>query len=165
MLFKISNSFLYAKVAYFVVKDSSSPVKANDFKLRSHQTANQPTTNADQFLWLGRVSSGKKLPDLIEERIYPRSTSAVSALYPWCTHAQIPLFPTYTCPSGWPISALPDQHPTYSWCNYAQYRTNSRSVCLISTPGLKWIIQANVLMSTDGLMRVQYPKCAYCPYC
>ena len=24
-------------------------------KLHSHQTADQPTTNADQFLWLGRV--------------------------------------------------------------------------------------------------------------
>ena len=37
----------------------------------------------------------KKLPALIEERIYPRSTPAVSALYPWCTHAQIPLSPAY----------------------------------------------------------------------
>ena len=99
-------------------------------KLHSHQIADQPPTNADQFLWLGRVWSGKKLPPLIEERIYPRSTPAVSALYPWCTHAQIPLFPTYTRPTGWPIPALYDQLPTYSWCNYAhyaQYRTNSRS--------------------------------------
>ena len=32
MLFKISNSFLITqKVAYFVCKDSSSPVKANNF--------------------------------------------------------------------------------------------------------------------------------------
>ena len=100
------------------------------FKLHSHQTADQPPLNADQFLWLGRVWSGKKLPALIEERIYPRSTPAVSALYPWCTHAQIPLFPTYTRPSGWSIPALYDQPPTYSWCNYAhcaQYRTNPRS--------------------------------------
>ena len=55
---------------------------------------------------------------------------AVSALYPWCTNAQIPLFPTYPRPSGWPIPALYDQPPTYSWCNYAhyaQYRTNPRS--------------------------------------
>ena len=65
------------------------------FKLHSQMTADQPTTNADQFLWLGRVWSGKKIPDLIEERIYPRSTPAVSAMYPWCTNAQIPLFPTY----------------------------------------------------------------------
>ena len=31
---------------------------------------------------------------------------------------------------GWPIPALYDQPPTYSWCNYthyAQYRTNPRS--------------------------------------
>ena len=90
-------------------------------KLHSHQTADQPPTNADKFLWLGLVWSGKKLPALIEERIYPRSTPAVSALYPWCTHAQIPLFPTYPRPSGWPIPALHDQPPTYSWCNYAHY--------------------------------------------
>ena len=99
-------------------------------KLHSHQTADQPPTNADQFLWLGRVWSGKKLPALIEERIYPRSTPAVSALYPWCTHAQIPLFPTYPRSSGWPIPVLYDQRPTYSWYNYAhyaQYRTNPRS--------------------------------------
>ena len=99
-------------------------------KLHSHQTADKPPLNADQFLWLGRVWSGKKLPALIEERIYPRSTPAVSALYPWCTHAQIPLFPTYTRPSNWPIPALYDQPPTYSWWNYAhcaQYRTNPRS--------------------------------------
>ena len=73
---------------------------------------------------------GEKLPALIEERIYPRSAPAVSALYPWCTHAQIPLFPTYPRPSGWPIPALHDQPPTYSRCNYAlnaQYRTNPRS--------------------------------------
>ena len=32
MLFKISNSFFYTqKVAYFVFKDSSSPVKASSF--------------------------------------------------------------------------------------------------------------------------------------
>ena len=159
--------FLYAKVAYFVWKDSSSPVKASNFKLHSHQTADQPTTNADQFLWLGRVWLGKKLTALIEERIYPRSTFAVSALYPWCTHAQIPLSPTYPRPSGRPITALHDQPPAYSWYNYAhyaQYRTNPRSVCLISTPGLKWIIQVNV-MPIDSLMRVQYLKCAYGPYC
>ena len=82
---------------------------AFDLKLHSHQTPDQPPLIPDQFLWLGRVWSGKKLPALIEERTYPRSTSAVSALYPWCTHAQIPLFPTYTRPSGWPIPALYDR--------------------------------------------------------
>ena len=128
--------------------------------LHSHKTAHQP----DQFLWLCRVWSGKKLPVLTEECIYPRSTPAVSALYPWCTHSQIPLFPTYPCLSGWPIPALHYQPPTYSWYNYAQLTTNPRSVCLISTPGLKWIIQANV-MPTDSLMRVQYPKFAHGLYC
>ena len=64
----------------------------------------RPTSN--QFLWLGRVWSGKKVPALIEE---PRSTPAVPALYPWYNHAQIPLFPTYPRPSGWPIPALHDQ--------------------------------------------------------
>ena len=76
-------------------------------KLYSHQTADQPPTNADQFLWLGRVWSGKKLPALIEKRIYPRSTTVVSALYPWCTHAQIPLFPTYPLLSA-------DQFPLFT---------------------------------------------------
>ena len=74
--------------------------------------------------------------------------------------------PDLSPPFGWPIPALHDQPPTYSWYNYAhyaQYRTNLRSVCLVSTTGLKWIIKANV-MSTDSLMKVQYPICAYGPY-
>ena len=122
-------------------------------KLHSHQTADQPPLIPDHFLWLGRVWSGKKLPALIEERIYPRSTSAVSALYPWCTHAQIPLFPTYTRPSGRPIPALYDQSPTYSWCNYAhyaQYRTNPQSD-FHSRPQMN-------NSRTDSVMLVQYPK-------
>ena len=108
---------------------NSETRSSGQVKLHSHQTADQPPTNADQFLWLGRVWSGKKLPALYEERIYPRSTPAVSALYPWCTNAQIPLFTTYPRPSGWQIPALYDQPPTYSWYNYAhyaQYRTNPR---------------------------------------
>ena len=114
---------------YMYIDVFSFPSFQIKFKLHSHQTPDQPPLIPDQFLWLGRVWSGKKLPALIEERIYPRSTPAVSALYPWCTRAQIPLFPTYTRPSGWPIPALYDQPPTYSWCNhahYAQYRTNPR---------------------------------------
>ena len=121
-----------------------SVVKSWGVKLHSHQTADQPPTNADQFLWFGRVWSGKNLPALIEERIYPRSTPAVSALYPWCTHAPIPLFPTYPRFSGWPIPALHDQPPTYSWYSYAHYAQYRPTPDLISTPGLKWIIQANV---------------------
>ena len=134
----------------------------------------------DQFLWLGRVWSGKKLPALIEERIYPRSTPDVSLMHPRSN----PALPDNPHPrsSDWPIPALHYEPPTYCWYNYdhyAQYRekgrdltqsydkspytnrnvkrTNLRSVCLISTTGLKWIIQANV-MPTDSLMRVQYPK-------
>ena len=112
----------------------------SNVKLHSHQTPDQPPLIPDQFLWLGRVWSGKKLPALIEECIYPRSTPAVPALYPWCTHAQIPLFPTYTRPSGWPIPALYDLPPTYSWCkyaHYAQYRTNPRSD-FYSRPKMKY---------------------------
>ena len=135
-------------------------------KLHSHQTPDQPPLFLDQFLWLGRVWSRKKLPALIEERIYPRSTPAVPALYPWCTHAQIPLFPTYTRPSGWPIPALHDQPLTYSWCNYAHYAQYRTTPDLIFIPGLKRIIhcQANG-MPKDSAMWVQYPKCAHGPYC
>ena len=39
----------------------TSCLLARHFKLHSHQTADQPPTNADQFLWLGRVWSGKKI--------------------------------------------------------------------------------------------------------
>ena len=41
-------------------------------KLHSRQTPDQSPLIPDQFLWLGRIWSGKKLPALIEERIYPR---------------------------------------------------------------------------------------------
>ena len=88
-----------------------------------------PRSMPTNFYCLVGYDRVKKLPALIEERIYPRSTPAVSALYPWCTHAQMPLFPIYTRPSCRPIPALYDQPPTYSWCNYAhydQYRTNPR---------------------------------------
>ena len=87
----------------------------------------RPTNARPIFMaWSGMI--GRTLPALIEERIFPRSTPAVSALYPWCT--QIPLVPTYPRPSRWRIPALHDQPPTYSWCNYAHYaqcRTNPRS--------------------------------------
>ena len=105
-------------------------------------------------LWLKSVS----IPD--QHPLYPRCIPDAPTLKSRSSR------PTPVLP-GWPIPALHDQPPTYSWYNYAhyaQYRTNPRSVCLISTPGLKWIIQANV-MPTDSLMRVQYLKCAYGPYC
>ena len=119
-------------------------------------------TNANQFLWI----VGFDRVGLIVERIYPRSTPPVSALYPWCPYAQITLFSTYPHPSGLSSPTLHDLPPTYSWNNYAhnaQYRTNPRYVCLISTPGLKWVIQANVT-PPDSLMRVKYPEGAYRPY-
>ena len=137
-------------------------ISTPSLKLHSHQTADQPPTNPDQFLWLGRVWSEKKLPALIVERIYPRSTPAISALYPWCIHAQIPLFPTYP--------RLPaNQSPPFT--------TNPRPIPdattlttlnagptpdLISKSGLKWTKQAN-LIPTDTLMCVQYPKYAHDP--
>ena len=136
----LPNWIFYLKLLYVHTIQPTNPrpmptdfyglVEYDRVKLHSHQTADQPPTNADQFLWLGRLWLGKKLPALIEERIFSRSTPAVSALYPWCTHAQIPIFPTYPRPSGWPIPVLHDQPSTYSWYNYAryaQYRNNPRS--------------------------------------
>ena len=115
-------------------------------KLHSHQTADQPTTNADKIVWLGRVWSGKKIPALIEERFYPRSTLAVSLMHPRSNPALLDLPPSFLLTN--PRSARPT--PDLSLIqlqsiHYGQYRTNPRSVCLISTPGLKWIIQANVM--------------------
>ena len=59
---------LYPRSSYDLLRAESSPT----IKLHSHQTPDQPPLIPDQFLWLGRVWSGKKLPALIEERIYPR---------------------------------------------------------------------------------------------
>ena len=136
-----------------------------NLKLHSYQTADQPPTNADQFLRLGRVRSDKKLPPLpplIEEHIYP-------PLYPRC----IPDVPSLKYRSSRPTPSFrltnprsARQVPTSSWFNYAhyaQYRTSPWSVCLMSTPSLKWIIQANVMPIDSNY--VQYPKCAYGPYC
>ena len=39
----------------------------------------------------------------------PNQQPAVSAMFPWCTHARIPLCLTYHRPSRWPITALHDQ--------------------------------------------------------
>ena len=127
-------SHCYRRICIYQGKGFRQRITSNKpnesvLKLHSHQTADQPPLIPDQFLWLGRIWSCKKLPALIEERIYPRSTPAVTALYPLCTHAQIPLFPTYPRSSGWPIPALHDKPPTYSWYNYAhyaQYRINPR---------------------------------------
>ena len=134
------------------------------FKLHSHQTADQPRRMPTNFyglvgydrvnnypLWLKSVS----IPD--QHPLYPHS---------------IPDAPTLKSPSSRPSPVLPaDQSPLCT--------TNPRPIPdtttlttlnigttpdLISTPGFQWIIQANV-MPTDSLMKVQYPKCAYGPYC
>ena len=54
----------------------------------------QPT-NPRPILWLGRVWSGKKLPALIEERIYPRSIPAVSLMHPRSNPALPDLPPSF----------------------------------------------------------------------
>ena len=102
-------------------------------------------------LWLKSVS----IPD--QTPLYPR---------------YIPDAPTLKSRSSWPTPVLPaDQSPLCT--------TNPRPIPdattlttlhigptsdLISYPGLKWIIQANV-MPTDSVMWVQYPKCAHGQYC
>ena len=109
----------------------------------------QPT---NQLLWPGRVKN------------YPLWLKSVSIpdqplLYPWCTHAQIPLFPTYpVLPAAQSqlCTTNPRPIPDVTTLNIGP------TPDLISTLGLKWIIQANV-MSTDSLMWVQYPKCAHDP--
>ena len=89
-------------------------------------------------------------------------------LYPRC----IPDAPTLKSRSPRPTPVLPaDQFPLFT--------TNPRPILdattlttlnigptpdLISTPGLKWIIQANV-MPTDSVKWVQYPKSRYDSYC
>ena len=75
-------------------------------KLHWYRTADQPT---DQILWLGRVWSGKKLPALIEERIYPRSTPAVSLMHPRSNSALPDLPPSFR-PTN-PRSARPNPPP------------------------------------------------------
>ena len=67
-------------------------------------------------LWLKSVS----IPD--QHPLYPRCIP--DAPTPKPAHPDLPR------PSGWPIPALYDQPPTYSWCNYAQYAqygTNPRT--------------------------------------
>ena len=102
-------------------------------KLHSHQTPNQPPTNADQLLWLGRVWSGKKLKSVSIPDQFP--------LYLRC----IPDAPTLKSRFSRPAPVFPaDQSPLCT--------TNPRPIPdattlttlnigpipdLISTPGLK----------------------------
>ena len=117
------------------------------------------------IVWSGMI--GKKITRsdwrayIYQSPINTRCIHAVSLMHPRSNLA----LPDQPRPSGWPVPALHDQPPTYSWYNYAhyaQYRNPPppQSVYLIFTPVLKWRIQANV-MPTDSLFRVQYPKCAY----
>ena len=81
--------------------------------------------------------------------INPRCFRAVSLMHPRSNPALPDLHPSFRLTN--PRSVRPT--PTYSWCNhahYSQYRTNHD---LISTPGLKWIIQANVMPGSVPKMR------------
>ena len=123
------------------------------FKLHSHQTPDQPPLIPDQFLWLGRVWSGKNYPLWLKSVSIPDKPP----LYPRC----IPDAPTLKSRSSRPTPVLPaDQSPLCT--------TNPRPIPdattlttlnigptpdLISTPGLKWIIQANVMPGSVPKMR------------
>ena len=124
----------------------------------SQKATNQPKATftpdgrptPDQFLWLGRVWSGK----MIEERIYPRLTLLYLRF--------IPDAPTLKSRSSRPTPILPADLSPLCTINPrpipdATTLNVGPTPDLISTPGLKWIIQANV-MPTDSLMWVQYPK-------
>ena len=68
-------------------------------KLHSHQTADQPPINADQFLWLDRVWSGKNDPLWLKSVSIPDQLP----LYPRC----IPDAPTLKSRSSRPTPVLP----------------------------------------------------------
>ena len=144
-----------------VIRCSSIRFGHASLKLHLHQTADQPTINADQFyglVWYDRVENypfwlkSVSIPD--QHPLYPRFILDAPTLKsrsprptPVLPAVQSPLCTTNhdtTTLTTLNIGPTPDQ------------------VCLISTPGLKWIIQANV-MPTDSFMTVQYPKCAYAP--
>ena len=90
-------------------------------KLHSHQTADQPTTNADQFLWLGRIWSGKK-----NHQLWLKSVSIPDQhpLYPRC----IPDAPTLKSRSSRPTTVLlADQSPLCT-TNPDLFMTQLRSI-------------------------------------
>ena len=73
-------------------------------KLHSHQTPDQPPLIPDQFLWLGRVWSGKTYPLWLKSVSIPDQPP----LYPRC----IPDAPTLKSRSSRPTPVLPaDQSP------------------------------------------------------
>ena len=127
------------------------------FLVKSYIHTRQPTnprqmpTNFYGLVWYDRV---KNYPLWLKSVYIPDQ----QPLYPRC----IPDTPTLKSRSSQPTpsfrltnsrSARPT--PTYSWYNYAhyaQYKTNPRPVCLVSTTGPKWIIKTNVMSaeSYDG---------------
>ena len=161
-----------------ISKSSLLPATASNFiphkpwttyhlKLHSHQTTDQPATNADHFFFLlGWVWSGKKLPALIEERIYPRSTPAVSQLYPWCTHAQIPLFPTNpVLPADQSPLCTTNPRPIPDATSLSTLNIGPTPICMLDFQSQPQMIYSSKCNATDSLMRVQYMKCAYFSYC
>ena len=124
MLFKISNSFFYMQVSYFVFKDSSSPVKASSFNLLS----------PDLLTLYRRPNPIKIWPTYAvppTATLYPRSTydlwragssptifQPVEKLIPLTTTSQSgpdqsPLYfrPTYALPDEGPLIADPTIFP------------------------------------------------------
>ena len=116
-------------------------------KLHSHQTADQPRPMPTNFYGLVGYDRVKNYP------LWLKSVSILDQhpLYPWCTHAQIPLFPTYPCPSVWPIPALHDQPRPIPDA------TTFTTLNIGPTPYLyAWfpLLASNEEMPTDSLMRV-----------
>ena len=108
--------------------------------LPSQQTADQPATNADQFLLLCQVWLDKNYPLLLKSVYIPDQPQLCSRWIPDApTYVSNPSPPDLPRPSGMLIPALHNQLATYSRYKYAHYakKTNPRSVCSMSTPGLK----------------------------
>ena len=171
------------------VRHTLSPIKARSLPIRPFFQSGAGESGGWSALWCERALSyihtrqptnPRPMPTNFyglvgydRAKNYPLWLKSVSIpdqspLYPRC----IPDAPTLKSRSSRPTPVLPaDQSPLCT--------TNPRPIPdattlttlnigptpdLISIPGLKWIIQANV-MPTDSVMWVQYPKCAHGPYC
>ena len=109
-------------------------------KIPSHQTADNPRPMPTNFYWLvGYDRVKKNIRSDWRAYLSPINTRCISVVSLMHQRSN-PALPDLHL-SFWPTnprSARPT--PTYSWYNYAhyaQYWTNPRFVCLISTPGLK----------------------------
>ena len=127
MLFKISISFFYTqKAAYFVFKDSRSPVKASNFKfnpLNPRPTYAVSPTKPDQNMTnLLCTADYHAVPPLnirlVESGITPTIFQPVEKLIPLTTTShsgpdQSPLYfrPTYALPDQGPLIADPSIFP------------------------------------------------------